>query len=236
MAEEKIRFRNRLGETLVGIIHTPKKPTQTAVIVCHGLRGTKDILWIAELCNALARKGYCALRFDFSGNGESEGSFTHSIYSKEVEDLKTAIDYLENQGYVRFITIGHSMGGGVVLLEAAKDIRVAAVVEIAAPAHPAKNEAFVRGVLTRLGIKEQDTFVRSLQATDIVSLCAKIKVRVLVIHGDADNRVPIADSKELCASINHCTLTILPSADHYFDTASERNNLITTIMEWIPAP
>jgi hypothetical protein len=41
--------------------------------------------------------GTCGHRFDFSGNGESEGAFTFSNYLKEVSDLQCAVRYVKEK-------------------------------------------------------------------------------------------------------------------------------------------
>ena len=59
-------------------------------------------------------------RFDFSGNGESEGTFEDSTYHKEVEDLKEVMQYFKNKGVKEFCLVGHSMGGAVAIELASK--------------------------------------------------------------------------------------------------------------------
>ena len=93
---KKIFFKNNVHETLAGVLHLPKKKTKKAIIVCHGFASTKDALWIPELCTALAEQGYAALRFDFSGNGASEGTFSESNCDKEQNDLTAALTFLKH--------------------------------------------------------------------------------------------------------------------------------------------
>ena len=88
MYTKKIYFLNKNKEKLLGILHLPDKKTKKLVIVCHGFASNKNSLWIPKLCNTLAKKGYTALRFDFSGNGQSEGKFENSNCEKEKQDLQ----------------------------------------------------------------------------------------------------------------------------------------------------
>ncbi|ERN16449.1 hypothetical protein AMTR_s00052p00196310 [Amborella trichopoda] len=80
---------------------------------------------IKALTTALTREGISAFRFDFSGNGESEGSFQYGNYWKEVEDLRSVVEYFSGAQRKTRAIIGHSKGsdggssgGGVEVLVA----------------------------------------------------------------------------------------------------------------------
>jgi alpha/beta superfamily hydrolase len=59
---------------------------------------------------AIEREGISAFRFDFSGNGESEGSFYYGNYNYEADDLHSVIQYFSNLNRVVTIILGHSKG------------------------------------------------------------------------------------------------------------------------------
>ena len=56
-------------------------------------------------------EGFKVHRFDFSGNGQSEGIFSESIYSKQISDMKVAASFLTAEKVSWFGLAGHSMGG-----------------------------------------------------------------------------------------------------------------------------
>jgi len=114
-----VYFRNSEGLKLVGVLHVPKSKREEGVIICHGFTGSKDKNFIPELAKSLEENDFLTLRFDFSGNGESEGSFEDRTYLDYVEDLKSAIDYLRNE-VEKVCVIGHSMGGNIAILEYSK--------------------------------------------------------------------------------------------------------------------
>ena len=74
-----------------------------------------------------------ALRFDFTGLGESEGDFRDTNFSSNVADLVAAAQFLESEFEAPKILIGHSLGGAAVLQAAANIPSSAALVTIAAP-------------------------------------------------------------------------------------------------------
>ena len=68
-----------------------------------------------------AALGVPALRFSFSGNGNSEGSFEESCITKEIGDLGAVLDALPGR---QVLYVGHSMGGAVGVIRATRDERI----------------------------------------------------------------------------------------------------------------
>jgi dipeptidyl aminopeptidase/acylaminoacyl peptidase len=125
--EQKISFESA-GITLRGTLHVPDGAgSRPAMIQCHGFGGSSSGAGHPELARTLERAGYVVLRFDFRGCGESDGKRGSVICMEEVEDLRNAIGFLEQQPRVdrkRIGLIGASLGGAVVLYVAATDQRV----------------------------------------------------------------------------------------------------------------
>jgi len=116
--KQKVFFRSSDGLRLAGILHFPKKTRNTGVIICHGYTGSKDTNFIPELGETLEENGFLTLRFDFSGNGESEGRFEERTWSHYVKDLKSAIQFLEgNEDIEDICVIGFSMGAAISIIE-----------------------------------------------------------------------------------------------------------------------
>ncbi|KAJ0016610.1 hypothetical protein Pint_12035 [Pistacia integerrima] len=63
---------------------------------------------MVNLAVALAHKGISTFRFDFSGNGESEGSFAYANYWREADDLRAIIQYFCGAYRVISAILGHS--------------------------------------------------------------------------------------------------------------------------------
>ncbi|KAG1674425.1 hypothetical protein FOA52_012952 [Chlamydomonas sp. UWO 241] len=68
--------------------------TKNLVILCHGYASSKDSPLNCRLARELSSKGFSSLRFDFSGNGESDGVFSFSSYYKEIADAGHSSDAL----------------------------------------------------------------------------------------------------------------------------------------------
>ena len=217
------KIRNRHGERLDYTYHQGEGDSKNIVILGHGVTGNKDRPFIVALGDGLAAAGISALRFSFSGNGTSEGKFTDSTISKEVEDLGAVLDVLD--GYT-ICYVGHSMGGAVGVLRASTDDRIQLLVSLAGMTH---TKAFAQrefgDVIPDEGFMwdEPDcplsqAYMDDLTQIDtVVDLSPQITVPWLLVHGDKDDVVPIEDSHDILAKADEgAQLITLKGANHVF--------------------
>ena len=76
------------------------------------------------------------MRFDFTGLGESEGDFSETNFSSNVDDLHASVGYMVREGMAPQVLLGHSLGGAAVLRAAPEVASCRAVVTLAAPSGP----------------------------------------------------------------------------------------------------
>lgn len=138
-----IVFFNRDSTKLAGTITFPKTAgTKKAVILISG-SGPQDrdseILGhkpFEILADHLTRKGIAVLRFDDRGYGQSEGQFRPATSEDYSQDVIAAINFLNNYEEVSLDSIGligHSEGGNIAPMVAAKNNEVDFLVLLAAP-------------------------------------------------------------------------------------------------------
>ena len=214
-------IRNEHGESLNYTYHEGKG--NRIVVIGHGVTGNKDRPALVALAEGLANAGISALRFSFSGNGESEGTFADTTITKEVEDLGSILDAIS--GY-NICYVGHSMGGAVGVLRAATDERIEVLVSLAGMVHTkafadrefgnvTPNEGFMWG---EPDCPLSQTYMDDMAAIDSVAKHAsKFAVPWLLVHGSEDDVVPIQDSIDILQFANEPTeLLELPGVDHVF--------------------
>jgi uncharacterized protein len=101
-----------------------------ALVIGHGFSVARTSL--VEEGKQLAQAGYLTLAIDYRHFGGSGGVPRHRLYPmNEVEDFRSAIDWLENQPGVdreRIGVWGTSFGGGIATYVAGHDLRVRACV------------------------------------------------------------------------------------------------------------
>ena len=246
MHEERISFINSHGDKLSGVIHHPSSATpRGAVILCHGMESNKNSEKIASLAAALAGQGILVLRFDFSYVGESTGKFEDITYSGEVDDLRAAYALVRNRNAGKIAILGSSMGGTVALLFAAGEPAVAGLVTVAAPVHP---EEFPRRTLTPKQIEEwrhqgftlyhgqrlNVSLLNDLEKINVLEAAACITCPVLVIHGDADEVVPVKEAHKLHGILNHSKkLLVLEGGDHRLSDPAIMQRALTEALDWL---
>ena len=233
------KIKNKHGEQLDYTFHEGQQESKNIVILGHGVTGNKDRPFIVALGEELATIGIPTLRFSFSGNGASEGLFTDSTISKEVDDLGAVLDVLD--GYT-ICYVGHSMGGAVGVLRASEDTRIKLLVSLAGMVH---TKAFALrefgDVTPNQGFmwEEPDCPLSQAYMDDLIQIntlaghAAQINVPWLLVHGDEDDVVPIEDSHAILAEThNQAQLITLKGANHVFSDEFTPI-MIETVVAWI---
>ncbi len=230
-------IRNENGERLDYTYHKGKD--NRIVVIGHGVTGNKDRPALIALAEGLADAGISALRFSFSGNGDSEGAFTDSTITKEVADLGSVIDKLSEY---KVCYVGHSMGGAVGVLRAATDERIEVLISLAGMVH---TKAFADREFGDVTPDEgfmwdepdcplSKVYMDDMAAIDSVAKHAsKFAVPWLLVHGSEDDIVPIQDSIDVLQYANEPTeLLDLPGADHVFSSDSTAV-MVEKVVAWI---
>ncbi|XP_062091045.1 uncharacterized protein LOC133797226 [Humulus lupulus] len=245
---QKVVVPNKYGEKLVGLLNDTG--STEIVILCHGFRSSKESTTILNLAVALEEEGISSFRFDFAGNGESEGTFQYGNYQREADDLRSVIEHFIGANRVICGILGHSKGGDVVLLYASRYSDISAVVNVSGRYN------LKRGIAERFGedfmqtLKEKgyievedkngSTSYRVTEEsmmdrlnTDIHSACLQISkdCRVLTIHGSADETIPVEDALEFSKIIKTHKLQIVEGADHRY--SAHQAELASIVSEFI---
>lgn len=145
--EEEVTFDNAAaGVTLAGTLTLPEGAGPfTAVILISGsgaqdrdesLLGHKPFLVLAD---HLTRKGVAVLRYDDRGTGKSTGDFATSSSADFATDAEAAVAYLSTRSEIaprKIGLIGHSEGGMIAPMVAARNTRIAFLVLMAGTGVP----------------------------------------------------------------------------------------------------
>lgn len=240
---------NKHGEKLVGTLH--ESGTRDIVILCHGFRCTKDTNLILNLAVALENAKISSFRFDFSGNGESEGLFQFGNYWTEVDDLHAVAQHFHESNRVISAIVGHSKGGGVVLLYASKYSDIKTVVNLSGrydmkagiEEHLGKDylerirrDGFIDVKKRRSGSFDFRVTEESLMdrlGINIHEACLKIdkECRVFTIHGSSDEIIPVEDAFEFAKIIQNHKLHVIGGANHMF--SNHQGELSSVVVNFI---
>ncbi|MCH2102531.1 MAG: alpha/beta fold hydrolase [Planctomycetes bacterium] len=188
------------------------------VIVVHGFKGFMNWGFFPELGARLAAAGYAGVFFNTSSSGVGEDlesfteveAFERSTYSKDIEDIERVRAAVEAGSFpgvdaTRAAILGHSRGGGEVLIHAAEAGDLRAVVAWAAipSARRFDDETIERwretGVLEVSNARTGQVFQIKLDGLldyeanverfDIPAATSRIAAPALFVHGTADEAV-----------------------------------------------
>src|SRR5947209_5867137 len=122
---------------LEALLNTGSQGATHAALVCHPhplFGGTLHNKVVFHTMKALNSFGFPVLRFNFRGAGLSHGE--HDEGEGEVEDVRTALDWLDAEFHLPLLFAGFSFGAAVGLRAACADNRVRAVIGVGTPVVP----------------------------------------------------------------------------------------------------
>lgn len=185
-----------------------------SVILAHGYAGNRleGGKW-PKVAAALLGAGYNVLMFDFEASGQSDGKMV-TLGNYEHQDLSGAVDFVRSRSPGKVGVLGVSMGASTAIITAAADPRIEAVI---ADAPFADRDTYLEqnlphwSHLPALWTPVLEFWGRrftGLEYGNASALAAVPKLGnhpLLLIHGDTDAAIPLAESEALDRAANPAT-------------------------------
>ncbi len=237
----EVRIPTANGKTLFGWL-IPADDKAPALAILHGWGANAEMM--LPLAKPLHEAGYTLLFLDARSHGRSDGDSFSSL-PRFAEDLEHAVDWLQEKNCAPLGSIGvvgHSVGAGAALLLASRRKDLAAVVSLAAFAHPA---AMMRRWLKQKGIPYWPFGAYILfyiqrvigYRFDDIAPCNTIRqidCPVLLVHGTEDETVPASEARHIHANRrDERTQLLLMAASH--DEYGEIEQQIETMLTFLNA-
>lgn len=228
MKIENISFKNSKRLKLAGVLHLPTKKINKVVIICHGFTGHKDEKQLAVLAKTLQKAGFAAFRFDFTGNGKSEGEFYESTISQEVSDVGSVVSLLKDKGFSKFAIVGHSLGGNIAILATEKfKFNCTAIFASGFKLSAIPNFFHFDKLKFENGLEKvrfwglrkiiSKNYIKDFMNKDIEKSLENLKIPILIVHGSADRTVSVKTAKYIFEKIPcQKELVVIKGADHIF--------------------
>jgi uncharacterized protein len=210
------------GLTLRGW-YCPTPKHRRLIVLIHGMGGSRDEM--ARIGRDLHAEGYDVLLFDLRGHGRSDPSRLY-MGGRERADVRAVLDWATRKGYSvdRVGWLGYSMGASTLLMEAAQNARIKAVVldspfgdlpellDRQLTQHSHLPRLFNPGILTAARLAYG---VRTDNLVPIRSARQWGHRPMLLIHGEADSIVPVKQARQIAGTIGpDCQTVILPGVEH----------------------
>lgn len=208
-----------------------------AIVLPHGGPSARDEWGFDWLAQFLAARGYAVIQPNYRGSagyGEdwlSENGFRS--WRTAVSDINAAASYLAAQGIAdpkKLAILGWSYGGYAALQSAATDpglyrasIAIAPVTDLSLMKQDSKHFVDSKIVSQFVGSGDHITAGSPLRNAD------KIKVPVLLVHGDLDANVSNVHSEKMAAALPQAEFIRFKGLDHYLDDSNARVEMLTKI-------
>lgn len=193
--------------------------------------------------------GISTFRFDFFGHGESEGRFEQITVSEAVRDSLAAVKYVRETGYRRIGLVGSSFGGLAAIL-ASPQVPGLCFLALKSPVSDHISRLFINrnghdlkawkktgyiqipdvaGCPGRLNYG----FFEDAERVSGYDVARRIGAPTLIVHGGADESVPVGQSVKLASLIPNCRLEILEDADHRYSLDTDFDEMMCLLREFI---
>ncbi|HIS69060.1 MAG TPA: alpha/beta fold hydrolase [Candidatus Gallacutalibacter stercoravium] len=223
-------YAQRGDNQIYGVIYVPQNAAEKmpAVIFSHGFGGTHTVG--AQYAQALAEHGYVVYCFDFCGGSprsQSDGSTLEMSLFTQREDLEAVISMIQGLDYVdsqNLFLMGTSQGGAVSAITGAahpQDIRGMVLLYPAFVMVDNANELFqsaeeIPDTYFFMWMNVGRAYFEPLLGYDIYAEIAGYNRDVLLIHGDADNIVPLSYSQRALEVYPSAQLKVISGGGHGF--------------------
>jgi uncharacterized protein len=247
--EQLLTFHDSAGHRTEAILAAPDTPTDRLVVLCHGFLSNKNSTTNKTLTRLLLEQGIATFRFDFFGQGDSEGPFEQITLTTAMDQAHSALELVAEKGYQRLGLMGSSFGGLVAVLVAARQTDLKALALKCPVADFPETLRLEFGDERMAHWKQCNEIPNVAGGPEPVALqyhlyedCLKydaykaaesIQAPALIVQGSCDELVPLHQSRRLIDAIRgDKRLEVLADADHGFTKGTDFRRMTTMIAEW----
>lgn len=232
------------GKILRGYL-TDHGKSKIIVIMFHGFTGnkTEHAGHFRNFSRVLLKNEISSIRFDFYGNGESDGEFKDFTFDTLIDDSEQIIKYVKtNFNDKNIVLLGYSMGGAVASMMADKHPEIENII-LWSPAgnildiikryyenYP-KNED--GNIIMNSYFELSKEMYESVSKYDIYNGFDEYLGNVLIIQGEKDLAVKPEVSKKFHELAKNSNYIMIPNAGHGYDKIEERDILYRESLKFL---
>jgi pimeloyl-ACP methyl ester carboxylesterase len=245
-----VSFHDSFGHRIAAVLALPQQPTDSLAVLCHGFLSGKNSTTNKTLTRALLDREIATFRFDFFGQGESEGPFNNLTITLAVGQATAALDLVRQKGFRNIGLMGSSFGGLVASLTAAQRTDLTCLALKCPVVDFAEELRLEFGDEEMTKWKTTNTIPNIMGGTDRIALryafyedslrqiaydpARSITAPTLIVQGDKDEHVPLHQSRQLYEALRVTKrLEMLPGADHQFTNGEDFRRMTGLIADWL---
>lgn len=247
MHKEKISFKNKKGASLKAILYLPTtRAAHSYAVFAHCFTCNKNFKNIKHISQSLTDKGFGVFSFDFTGLGESEGEFSDTDFSHNIQDLLAAVDYLKENYTSPSLLVGHSLGGTACIYASLEVKSCKAVVSIGSPHEPKhvkhlleenidqiKEDGEAKVNIGGRSFKIKKSFLTDIESQSEKNALDNLTASLLILHSPQDKIVGIINAEKLYKAAKHPkSFVSLEGANHLLTNENDSKYVGEVIASW----
>ena len=220
------------GRKIYGVAYIPEADGPVPLVIfAHGLTGNYQNG--DDYARALASRGFAAYCFDFRGGGGkmSDGDMTEMSVMTEVSDLETVLAEARTWPFAdpeKIVFFGESQGGLVSAVTAARHPDEVAGLVLLYPAFQVTDDLHdlfgsreeIRDTFEYKWFTAGRIYAEDMWDYDVYGEIGRYDRKVLILHGDEDEVVPLAYSERAAAVYPDAELRVIEGGTHGFSGES----------------
>lgn len=235
------------GKYILRGLYEEGNVNKALVVLFHGFTGHKNEnnYMLKNMAKELAINGYSSLRFDYMGNGDSDGDFSEMTYNTVLSDARSIINYaLKINKTNKLIVGGFSMGG---LVASRMSVEYCDIIDLLILISPAANmdlitdRYFYHSQLKSYDEDHKDmggylisrALADSFKNVDFYKDVNRFKKPVQIIHGECDKSVPVSYSEKYLSLYPVVNRKLIANAEHCYQSMEQRRELMDTVISFL---
>jgi dipeptidyl aminopeptidase/acylaminoacyl peptidase len=243
-----VHWKNKAGIAIEGIVTFPAGYAEGRkypfLVLPHGGPEANDQLAFDALARIVAAQGYVVLQPEYRGSTGYGADFLAAIYQhfgdRAYEDVDSATDYAIAQGWAdphRLAIFGWSAGGFMTSWTVTQTKRYRAAIEGAGITDWAPFLFTSDLAQSDYDARWPEDDPQAFRKFSAVAFANKITTPLLILHGEADQRVPTFQGTEffqlLAARHKTVRMVTYPGSPHFPTLWEQRLNVVQELTDWL---
>lgn len=243
---ERVTFLGSQGGELAARLDLPATPPRVMALVTHCFTCSKESAASSKLATTLVEHGFGVMRFDFTGQGASDGELANAGFASNVDDVVLAADWLGKNHRSPQLLVGHSLGGAAVIAAARVLPGVRAVATVGAPSNldhligllggaraQIERDGEAEVVIAGRAFQVRQGLLDEMEGVRLLDQVRHLGRPLLVLHAAEDEVVDVTHGEAIFAAAAHPKgFVSLDGADHLLTDRTHGATAARLVAAW----
>jgi len=245
--QKRLEITNKYDKKLSTIIELPENNIKDFLIISHCFTCSKLYKLYNNISKLLVAYGYGVVRYDAMGLGDSEGDFSKTSFTTNVEDVISVYNYIKEKYKEPRFLMGHSLGS-IVSIKAGNLLgAIEGVITVGSPSNFDALINIFSAFESRLDKKEPVKinlagsnlsigldYLKDLRSESVDDILKEFNKDILIFHSNADKTVTYKEGLRLFNTINaNKSFITLKGVDHLVGDKEDADYIGEIVYKWL---